>query len=38
MALKAEFEARGIRVYNGASPEQLVLLAGIAIYSKAFLE
>jgi hypothetical protein len=38
MELKAEFEARGIRVYNGASPEQLALLAGIAIYSKAFLE
>lgn len=38
MALKAEFEARGIRVFNSVSPEQLVLLAGIVIYSKAFLE
>jgi hypothetical protein len=38
MALKAEFEARGTRVYNSASPEQLVLLAAVAIYSKAFLE
>jgi hypothetical protein len=38
MELKAELEARGIRVYNSASPEQLALLAGIAIYSKAFLE
>lgn len=38
MALKAEFEARGIRFYNSASPEQLVLFAGTAIYSKAFLE
>ena len=39
MALKAEFEARGIRVYNSASPELLALLAGaVVIYSKAFLE
>ena len=35
MALKAEFEARGIYFYNGASPEQLVLVAAIAMYSKA---
>jgi len=38
MALKAEFEARGIRVYNRLDPELLVLLAAGAIYSKAFLE
>ncbi len=38
MELKAEFEAHGIRFYNSASPEQLVFLAAIAIYSKAFLE
>lgn len=38
MELKVEFEARGIRVYNSASPELLMLLAGTAIYSKAYLE
>ena len=38
MALKAEFEARGIRLYNSASPEQLVLLGAVAIYLKAFLD
>ena len=38
MVLKAEFEARGIYFYNSASPEQLVLVAAIAMYSKAFLE
>lgn len=38
MALKAECEARGISFYNSASPEQLVLVAAIALYSKAFLE
>jgi hypothetical protein len=38
MALKAEFEARGIAIYNSCSPEQL-LFAGLAItYSKAFME
>jgi hypothetical protein len=38
MALKAEFEARGIYFHNSASPEQLLLVAAIAMYSKAFLE
>jgi len=38
MALKDEFEARGVRVYNSLTPEQLALLAAASIYSKAFLE
>ena len=40
MALKKEFEARGVLVYNRfwASPEMLALLAAASIYSKAFLE
>lgn len=38
MALKDEFEARGVRVYNGLTPEQVALLAAASIYSKAFLE
>ena len=38
MALKAEFEARGVYFYNKVSPEQLVLVAAFAMYSKAFLE
>jgi hypothetical protein len=38
MELKAAYEARGIQVYNSLSPEQLAFLAGIAIYSKAFIE
>ena len=40
MALKEEFEARGVLVYNRfwASPEMLALLAAASIYSKAFLE
>ena len=38
MALKAEYEARGIRFYNRAFPEQIMLAAAIGIYSKAFLE
>ncbi len=38
MALKAGFETSGILVYNSPSPEQLLLLAAVAIYSKAFLE
>ena len=38
MALKDEFEARGVRVYNSLTPELLALLGAAAIYSKAFLE
>jgi hypothetical protein len=38
MEFMAEFEASGLRVCNSASPELLMLLAGTAIYSKAFLE
>jgi hypothetical protein len=38
MALKDAYAARGIYFYNSASPEQFLLVAAIAIYSKAFLE
>lgn len=38
MALKAEFEARGIAIYNGATTDALILAAMIAPYTKAFLE
>jgi len=38
MALKDEFEARGVWVYNSITPEQLALVAAVSIYSKAFLE
>lgn len=39
MAMKAAYAARGIRIYNSV-PWEVVgpLLAGVAIYSKAFLE
>jgi len=38
MALKADLDARGIGIYNSASPEQLLLAAMAFSYSKAFLE
>lgn len=38
MARKAEFEARGIRIYNGASPEQVILALMAGNFCSAFLQ
>lgn len=38
MALKAEFAARGIAIYNSVSPEMVFLIGLGIIYSKAFME
>jgi hypothetical protein len=38
MALKAEFEARGIHIYNGASPEQVILAFLAGNFCSAFLQ
>ena len=38
MALKAEYEARGITFYNSLSPADLILVGMTFTYSKAFLE
>jgi hypothetical protein len=38
MALKAELEARGVRVYNSATPEQIVLAFALGNFSTAFIQ
>jgi hypothetical protein len=38
MALKAEYEARGIAIYNSLSATELVLIGLAIAYSKAFVE
>jgi hypothetical protein len=38
MALKAEYEARGIRIYNSASPEKVILLGSMGVYLTTFLQ
>ncbi len=38
MALKAEFESRGVRIYNGATFEQMVLAFMVVNFSSAFIQ
>ena len=38
MALKAELEARGIRIYNAATPEQVILAFMAGNFCSAFLQ
>jgi len=38
MTLKAEFESRGIRIYNSAASEQMVLAFMIGNFSSAFIQ
>jgi len=38
MALKDEFEKRGVRVYNRATPEQIALAFALGNFSSAFIQ